>query len=267
MMDGRLYTPNELLFHNKLWCSLDHHGRFSHPVAAECLQQINTELSHAHNTLARAEWLFVTFGTAWGYRSKNTGRMVANCHRLPASDFERVRLEVDEICTIWSETIARLRQFNPAVRVIFSVSPIRHLRDGAHENQLSKAILLLAVDRLTHEVTNTGYFPAFELLLDELRDYRFYSEDMTHPGDTAIHYILQRFCESYMTNHTLQTMTAVEEIVKAAAHRPIHATSAYRKFANNCLEKISRLNRQYPQFDFTKEAQRFVVHLAHTPKE
>ncbi|MDR1171758.1 MAG: GSCFA domain-containing protein [Bacteroidales bacterium] len=255
---GNPYTTDELQHHNELWCSFDHHGRFSHPDVSECLRQINAELSRAHDALARSEWLFVTFGTAWAYRLKSSSRIVANCHKFPASDFKRIRFDVDEICAIWEETIDSLRQLNPAVKIVFTVSPIRHLRDGAHENQLSKSTLLLAVDRLNHELADTGYFPAYEIVLDELRDYRFYNEDMTHPNDTAINYIWQRFCENYVTKDTLQTMKAVEDIIKAVAHRPIHHTSGCRKFADACLEKISKLKQQYPRFDFTEETELFI---------
>jgi hypothetical protein len=257
IITGNPYTKDEVQYHHELWCNFDHHGRFSHPDASVCLERINAELSRAHDQLARAKWLFVTFGTAWAYRLKSNGRIVANCHKFPASDFERTQFDVNEICAIWKKTMDGLRKFNPAVKVVFTVSPIRHLRDGAHENQLSKATLLLAVDRLNREVANTGYFPAYEIVLDELRDYRFYNEDMTHPNDTTIHYIWQRFCESYMTEDTLQTMKAVEDIVKAAAHRPIHHTSGYRKFAANYLEKISKLKQQYLRFDFTEETRQF----------
>ena len=254
---GKPYTTDELQQHNELWCSFDHHGRFSHLDASVCLEQINSELKQAHDRLASSEWLFVTFGTAWAYRLKNSGRVVTNCHKFPASDFERIRFSVDEIYTVWTETIALLRQFNPKIKIVFTVSPIRHLRDGAHDNQLSKATLLLAVDRLNHEVENTGYFPAYEIVLDDLRDYRFYNEDMTHPNSVAINYIRKHFCESYMTENTLQTMKTVEDIVQAAAHRPIHRTSESRKFAAGYLEKIAVLIQQMPQLDFTEEIEWF----------
>ena len=251
------YTIPELQHHNELWHSFDHHGRFSHPDVALCLKQINHELQQAHEQLARAEWLFVTFGTAWAYRLKNNGRIVSNCHKFPASDFERLRFHVDDIYSLWMETIAKLRQFNPKIKIVFTVSPIRHLRDGAHENQLSKSILLLAVDRLNREIENTGYFPAYEIVLDELRDYRFYNEDMTHPNAVAINYVWQRFCESYIAENALQTMKAVEDIVKAAVHRPLHHTSERRKFAAGYLEKIAQLKQQLPRLDFTEEMKRF----------
>ena len=257
IMSGKRYTKYELYQHNELWHSFDHHGQFSHSDVSVCLERINHELQQAHAQLARAEWLFVTFGTAWAYRLKGKDRTVANCHKFPSSHFERVRFEVNRIIFIWSKVIARLRRFNPAIKVVFTVSPIRHLRDGAHENQLSKSILLLAIERLNSEVENTFYFPAYEIVLDELRDYRFYDETMTHPNAVAIDYIWQRFCECYMEGHTLQIMKTVENIVKASAHIPIHQTSECRIFAGNYLEKIAGLKQQMPCLDLAKETERF----------
>ncbi len=254
---GIPYTISELQQHNELWCSFDHHGRFSHPDSSICLKQINAELRRAHEQLRISEWLFVTFGTAWAYRRKIDGHIVSNCHKFPASDFERIRFDVDEIYATWTKTITKLRQFNPAIKVVFTVSPIRHLRDGAHENQLSKSVLLLAVERLNRDLENTDYFPAYEIVLDELRDYRFYDEDMSHPNAVATNYIWQRFSESYITEEALQTMKQVEDVVKAAAHRPIHRTSECRKFATACLEKIAKLKQQFPQLDFIEEIEQF----------
>ena len=250
IITGKLYTAAELQYNNELWHSFDHHGRFSHSDISVCINQINKELQQAHDQLTRSEWLVVTFGTAWAYRLKNTGRIVANCHKFPASDFERIRFDVDELYVIWAETIAKLRLFNPAIKIIFTLSPIRHLRDGAHENQLSKSILLLAIDRLIREIENTAYFPAYEIVLDELRDYRFYAENMTHPNTVTINYIWQRFCKCYMAEDTMQTMKTVEDIVKAIAHRPLHDTSGYRQFTASYLEKIAKLKHKYPHIDF-----------------
>jgi len=257
IITGKTYTVDELQHHNELWYSFDHHGRFSHPDALTCLGQINHELKQAHDQLAHSKWLFVTFGTAWAYCLKSSKRFVTNCHKFPTSEFERICFDMERICSIWTKTITRLRRFNPAIKVVFTVSPIRHLRDGAHENQLSKSILLLAVDQLNHKKENTSYFPAYEIVLDDLRDYRFYTENMTHPNVAAINYIQQRFCESYMTEDTLQIMKTVGDIVKAAAHRPLHHSSEYRKFADNFLEKIAKLKQQMPHLDFTEEIERF----------
>ena len=252
---GKPYAENELLFHSELWCSFDHHGHFSHTDINACLRKINVELTRGRQQLAEAEWLFITFGTAWGYRLKD-GRVVANCHKYPASEFTRFRSDINQICDIWSDTIRKIKTFNPAIKIVFSVSPIRHLRDGAHENQLSKSTLLLAVERLNHE-TATGYFPAYEIMLDELRDYRFYNDDMTHPNSLAIKYIWQCFRGIYMTEDTCRIMKLVEEIVTASCHRPLHHTSGCRAFSSAYLEKIARLQERMPQLDFTREIEIF----------
>lgn len=257
LITGKPYIMDDLQQHNELWCSFDHHGRFSAAEPSACLQQINTELQHAHERIIRVKWVFITFGTAWVYRLKSNGRVVANCHKYPACDFERVRLKADEIYHIWMKTIANLRTVNPDVRIVFTVSPIRHLRDGAHDNQLSKSLLLLAVDRLNRELPGTDYFPAYEIMLDDLRDYRFYDDGMVHPNSLAVKYIWKRFCERYMASSALQTMEEVENIVNAARHRPIHYTSACRSFAAAYLEKITQLQQKNPQLDFAEETKLF----------
>ncbi len=257
IISGKLYAPDELQLHQELWCSFDHHGRFSHPDSNVCLEQINAELRQARRQLSEANLLFVTFGTAWAYRRKADKRIVANCHRYPASDFERIRSDVDEIYDVWIATLTKLHRFNPNLQIVFTVSPIRHLRDGAHENQLSKAVLLLAVDKLIGATASAGYFSAYEIVLDDLRDYRFYDEDMTHPGTQAVNYIWQRFRECFMTKETQKLMQEVEEIVKASAHRPIHRTSASVAFAEKSLEKIALLQQRLPQADFSKEIANF----------
>ena len=257
IITGIPYTLCNLQKNNELWCSFDHHGRFSHTDDNVCLNQLNSELQLAHKQLAQCKWLFVTFGTAWAYRLKTTGIIVANCHKFPSSDFRRIRFNVDEIYDIWAETISKLRKFNPDLKIVFTVSPIRHLRDDAHENQLSKATLLLAIDRLNSEIKNTVYFPAYEIVIDELRDYRFYDENMTHPNIVAINYIWQRFCEIFIDNKNLKIMNQVENIVRASAHKQLHRTSESLKFAENYLEKIRLLNQQMPFLDFTEEMKRF----------
>ncbi len=256
MIAGKPYVENELQKYHELWFSFDHHGRFSHPDISVCIQQINDELLQGHRQLAKAKWLFITFGTAWGYRLKNNGRIVANCHKYPATDFERFKADVDEIYEIWLDIVQKIRIFNPDINIIFTVSPIRHLRDGAHENQLSKSTLLLAVDYLNKKA-GTGYFPAYEIMLDELRDYRFYNEDMTHPNAQAIHYIWQCFCENYLTTGTRNVIKEVEGIVKASCHRPLHGTSECQTFASNYLSKIKQLQQQMPHLDFTQEMKLF----------
>jgi hypothetical protein len=160
--------------------------------------------------LKNADFLFITFGTAWVYRYKKTGKVVSNCHKIPASEFDRYRLTVDEIVVEYKNLLVEIRKVNPIAMVIFTVSPIRHWKDGAVENQRSKATLLLAIDKILNEFShkNCGYFPAYEIVMDELRDYRFYSDDMIHVSDVAINHIWEIFEENLIEYWKFKTYTA-----------------------------------------------------------
>jgi hypothetical protein len=254
---GKIYSANELIFDGELWHSFEHHGRFSHCDSSEVLQKINSELLNANIALQQSKWLFITFGTAWGYTLKDEGRIVANCHKFPASKFERIRFNVNDITENWIETITKLQKFNPELKIVFTLSPIRHLRDGAYENQLSKATLLLAIEEIMNKTERTSYFPAYEIVLDDLRDYRFYKEDMVHPNNVAIEYIWQKFCDTFFADNTLGIISEVEDIVKAASHRPLHKTLAIKKFASAYLEKIAALKSKNFSLDFSAEKQWF----------
>ena len=203
LMDGNLFTADELTRYDDLYHSLLHHGSFSAPTADECLEQINARLSAGAEFLAAADRIIVTFGTSYVYRWKGTGAVVGNCHKMPDSYFRRERLSVDEIADTWLPLMDCIHRRRPTLKWIFTVSPVRHLRDGAHENNLSKSVLLLAIEKLiSHYPTIANYFPAYELMMDELRDYRFYAEDMCHPSPAAIHYISDRFESTYMDAKT-----------------------------------------------------------------
>jgi hypothetical protein len=253
MMTGQAYTADELTYHNGLWCSFDHHGRFSHPDAAVCLNRINAELQQGCNRLAETQWIFVTFGTAWAYRLKDSGKLVANCHHYPAASFERILIEMEEICACWESALVALRRMNPCVRAVFTVSPVRHTGD-AHENQLGKSALLLAIHRLTQAMPEyVTYFPAYEIMLDDLRDYRFYDEDMAHPGKQAVRYIWEKFRDTFLGAETGAITDEVESIMKATAHRPIHMNEATAAFASEQCRKIRRLQQRFPNMNFTDE--------------
>lgn len=175
--------------------------------------------------MKNTDLLVITFGTAWVFRYKPDGRIVSNCHKIPASEFERFRLEPGEIVTEYTALIHRLREVNPSLRVIFTVSPIRHWKDGAHGNQLSKSVLLLAIDGLVHRLEKVHYFPAYELVMDELRDYRFYAEDLLHVSPVTVEYIWERFRDTYMGKDTFELMTRIDKVNKTLLHRPTDAGS------------------------------------------
>lgn len=246
LLTGYVYTQADLLAYRGLWCSLMHHGSFSDADPGRCLARIRAASEDAAAFLKEADWLLVTFGTARVYEWKETGQVVGNCHKLPERQFVRRLAGVDEIVCTYAALLDRLHALNPRLQVLFTVSPIRHARDGMHGNQLSKAVLLLAVDRLCSQRTDCHYFPAYEILLDELRDYRFYAEDMLHPSPTAVAYIWQRFCQSYMSEHSRQYLREYEQILKGLTHRPSHPDSPQHKaFIANLETKREELRRKY----------------------
>ena len=193
------FTSGDLFRHEGVYHSFTHHSRFSAPSEEECLDHINSRLSQSSDFLRKATRLVITLGTAFVYRLKSDGRIVSNCHKLPEKMFDRQRLSTQEIVEDWKPLLLALWEQNPALKILFTVSPIRHWKDGAHENQLSKATLLLATDALQKDYPGRiAYFPAYEILMDELRDYRFYADDMLHPSPLAIDYIFATFYRKFL---------------------------------------------------------------------
>lgn len=255
ILKGEAYKEEDLFFYNGLWHSPMHHGSFSASTPEETLEAINVRLLQAHQSVAELDWVMLTFGTAYVYEWSEGGQVVANCHKLPKSNFDRRCLSVDEIVADYTQIIAETAERNPGLKWLFTVSPIRHVRDGMHANQLSKSILLLAIDRLQQLFPEkVFYFPSYEIVLDELRDYRFYADDMLHPSPLAIRYLWERFSETFFSSDAKQVMTAVEKIRQDLAHRPFHSESeAYQRFLEQIVLKIERLNGKYPYLDFQKE--------------
>lgn len=246
LMSGSPFTEAELFQYNGLWHSYAHHGNFSAVTAGETLEKINERLMTAAVRLSDYGVLLVTFGTAWVYRKRDDDRIVANCHKVPERNFTRSRLSVEDITSLWIPLLQKLKQHNPDLRVLFTVSPIRHWKDGAHENQLSKATLLLAIEQL-RERCSVDYFPAYELMMDELRDYRFYAADMLHPSELAIDYIWDRFVASCFDKTTRETMREVEQINRAMSHRPLNPDSEeYLRFRKQTLLRRADLLQRFP---------------------
>ena len=208
-----------------LWHSWLHHGRFSRIGKADCLGACNEAIREAHRFMQHCNVLIVTFGSAWCYRLKTTGRVVANCHKVPSTQFEKCLLTVDEVVAAWRPLVEAMEQ--RGVRMVFTISPVRHGAYGAHGNQLGKAVLLLAIEELLSSSAMVDYFPAYEVVMDELRDYRFYADDMLHPSPLAEQIVWQRFQETYMDAGTIDSCDAAEMAARRASHRPLH-TSASR---------------------------------------
>lgn len=270
IMERREFAAADLFEHDGRWHSFAHHSRFSGTDPEKVLKGINSRLRTAHDNLRLGRVLIVTLGTAWIFSLRATGRVVSNCHKLPQAMFERSRMSVSDIVTLWQPLLSRLREFNPSLQVIFTVSPIRHLADGAHGNQLSKATLLLAVDALieaastvmpTEAVCPDGtillidpvppmameYFPAYEALMDDLRDYRFYAADMTHPSETAADYVYSLFASSHMSEATRSLAAACRKVTRRLAHRPMtDDKTAIERFEQSTLQLVESLSLSHP---------------------
>ena len=214
-----------LIEYDGLWHSMAHHGAFSRATKAEAEKAVKDSIMTMQRALAEATVVIVTFGTAWVYeltdermKELTNERIVGNCHKLPEKNFTRRRLTVEEIIDAWQPILAQY----PDKKWLFTVSPIRHIRDGLHENQLSKATLLMAVEAIRNQYSAISYFPSYEILLDELRDYRFYADDLVHPSGKAVEYIWERFCETFCTSQTINAMNIAHKEWKFDHHRPLH---------------------------------------------
>ena len=263
MMAGRVYGRADLFQHNGCWHSPMHHSDFSAATPEEALQLINTRLRAASGALDKLGFLLLTFGSAVVYETKGTGRVVGNCHKLPERNFGRRRLSVEEIAAEYAALLAELFARNARLKVYLTVSPIRYLRDGLHESQLSKATLLLAVEEICKAFPGRAfYFPAYEIVTDELRDYRFYADDMVHPSAQAVDYVWQRFCEACISPDARGIMASCEDIHKMLSHKPFRPESdEYKRFLEQIVLKIDRLCEKYPYLDFEKERETCHIQL------
>ena len=257
LMTGEPYTEEspELVEHEGRWHSLMHHSDFSAGSREELLSRLNTRLEHSAGFLRQTDVLLITFGSAYVYRYKADGRIAGNCHKLPDRLFIRERLTPDGIVEECADLLAALQDINPNLRIIFTVSPIRHRREGMHGNQVSKSVLLLAVEELCTRFSGVCYyFPAYEIMMDELRDYRFYADDMLHPSPVAIDHIWGYFTDHFFSPREKNFFQTWEEIRKGLAHRPLNPGSeAHKQFLSQLALRITRLKEKCPTFDVEKE--------------
>jgi hypothetical protein len=255
---GLDFTEQDLIYHKGLWHSMMHHGDYSSPDQAECLKKINDSIKNAEAFLQKADVLFITFGTAWLYEYKATGETVGNCHKLPADAFNKRLLNADEITIEFYQLLNDLQNYNPNLEIVLSVSPVRYLKDGFYENTISKAILSVAIHQISERFDNVHYFPSYELLQDDLRDYRFYADDLIHPSDKAVDYIFRYFSDVFFDSSAKQRSEEIEQIVRASRHRIIHpGTGENRLFAQNILKKIEAQAAKKPTLDFSAEEKHF----------
>lgn len=254
LLQGRLFSDSDLGHQNGLYFSFFHHTSFSSPDKEVCLSSINKSFAEASEFLGKTKFLFLTWGTAWIYILKTTGEVVANCHKLPDNLFERKLLSVEEIANSCKPVFEKLKKINPELQVVLTVSPVRHLKDGFAENQLSKSTLILAAHELKKNMDFVNYFPAYEIVMDDLRDYRFYEEDLVHPNRQATGYIMEKFRQSWIDPAAYPVMKEVEKILKAVSHRPFNPnTPEHKKFLENTLQQCLQLEKKYPFLNLQKE--------------
>jgi len=262
-IQNKQFEETELFYLNEVWNSWDHHSCFSHIDKKECLDGINVSQNKAHEFLKQADWIIITLGSSFCYQlikdlsqipPLGGGGAVANCHRAPAQWFEKTLLSIDEIVSNLEDCYSQLLQFNPKIKIIFTISPVRHVRDGVIENNRSKARLIESVHHLLNKFEKISYFPAYELVIDVLRDYRFYDADLIHPNYMATEFVLEKFAESFIDPESVKLMEEVKRIVIARKHKAFQPTSnAHKAFLRSHLEKTKELQLRYPFIDFTKE--------------
>ena len=253
------FTIDDLYLHKGVWLSFFHYTDFSSEDSSELLKKINLKSRVAFDFLKHARFLFVTFGTARVYEFISSNLVVSNCHKIPADQFISKLLTADDIVQLWSEQLDKLQMLFPGIKVVFTISPVRHWKDGAFGNQVSKSVLFVAINELLKHKTSPRYFPAYELVMDDLRDYRFYGEDMIHPSISAINYIWESFAGSYLENNTLNLWREVCKITRALNHRFNTDSKANRlQFAEKMLKLISDIKIKIPAIDLSEEEKHFL---------
>jgi hypothetical protein len=257
-------NASDLFTLNEGWHSWKHHSRFSGTTIENALQKINESTSNAHGFLQSADFILITLGSSWIYtlteKATNAvpGRVAANNHKAPAEWFEKRLMNNEEVLQALDNMIHRLFHFNPAIKIIFTISPVRHLREGVIENNRSKAVLIQAVHHLVNKFEGLYYFPAYELVIDDLRDYRFYAEDLVHPNYFATEYVWEKFCLACMNEPTRKLMDEIKTIQLAFRHKAFNPSSEqHKKFLHASLEKTKTLKQQFPFLDFEKEMNYF----------
>lgn len=256
--EGKSFAEDELVENQGLWHSFSHHGHFSKPNKKATIDHINQALATSHDFLKKSNRLILTLGTAYVFSLRQTGASVSNCHKFPGDTFNRRRLEINEVSESLIEILSLLKKTNPELEVIVTVSPVRHLRDGLVENQKSKATLILGLEKVTKALPFVHYFPAFEIVLDDLRDYRFFDADMAHPNQQAVDYVWDHFFQTYFRERTKELCIRIDKIVTASEHRPLHPNSTpHQTFVEKQLSLAHQLEREFPQLNFEEEKKKW----------
>lgn len=253
VVNKQLFTENDIFFYNDLWHCFEVHSEISHPDKETFLTNLNLIIQQSNTQIIQSTHLIITYGSAWVYRNKLSKKIVANCHKVPQNQFDKEILSAETIQKSIQNTINLIEKVNPTCNFLFTVSPVRHIKDGFVDNQRSKAHLITAIHNSQHTTRNTNYFPSYEIMMDELRDYRFYAKDMLHPSKTAIDYIWERFVETHIDETSYPIMEDVASIQKGLAHKPFNPNSkTHQHFLENLNHKIECLQKKIPSVIFYK---------------
>jgi hypothetical protein len=246
------FTENDIFFHHDLWHCYDVHSKLSNANKEAFLNSLNQLLEATHNQIIQSTHIIITYGTSWVYRLKTSGEVVANCHKVAQNEFDKEILSVTTIEKSIQNTMDLVHTINPNCNVIVTVSPVRHIKDGFVANQQSKAHLIAAIHRITnYKLRIANYFPSYEIMMDELRDYRFYAEDMLHPNQVAIDYIWECFFTNYIATDCYTMMQEVCSVQKGLAHRPFNPNSeSHQQFLRALYQKITQLQAQFSFITF-----------------
>ncbi|MBN2663310.1 MAG: GSCFA domain-containing protein [Bacteroidales bacterium] len=252
LLSKRVFTEEDLFYFNEQWHSFAHHGVFSGTDKTVVLKMMNDNLLHAYDFLKNADFLFITFGTSWVYELVKSGSIVSNCHKLPSEEFNRRLLTVDKIVETYILILNHIKIFNPKINIILTISPVRHLKDGAIGNQVSKSTLILAVNQLVNMFDFVDYFPAYEIVLDELRDYRFYAGDMTHLNSSSVDYIWEKIEAAFFSNKMLDELKLSKNLLKNINHRIVNKQSKEASsFKNKIKKQIDELKQKHDLIDLS----------------
>lgn len=250
-INQREFNEKDVFFNNERWHSFEAHSQLSSACKDKLLSNLNSAIKNTHQNICNATHIILTLGTSWVYRYIESDTIVANCHKVPQKKFLKEILSVNEILESLEAINSLIKSVNKNASIIYTVSPIRHTKDGFVENQQSKAHLLTAIHQIVDERKNSHYFPSYEIMMDELRDYRFYTDDMIHPNQTAINYIWERFCEAWLASSVEKTMKEVDTIQKGLSHKPFNIESEkHQKFLKNLAQKKETLQKEFPHISF-----------------
>lgn len=250
-VSGFKFKAEDTFFHNERWHCFDAHSSLSNPSQEKLISRLNEELEQTRTFLQVASHVIFTLGTSWIYRRAENNEPVANCHKLPQVNFNKELSQIAELEDALTQMVGQIKKLNPSVQIIFTISPVRHIKDGLVENQLSKSLLFVAVHNTVILHNLTTYFPSYEIIMDELRDYRFYAEDMLHPGKVGIDFIWEKFVQTWFTSDAELLLKEIDNIQKGLAHRPFQKdSSSHQKFLTDLERKITNVKARYPHLKF-----------------